>query len=232
MARRRRLGPKDVTQHVVQRGNNRRVCFSSEQDYVAYIAWLKKFSIQYNVAIHAWVLMTNHVHILCTPLSDNLGVSKMMQSLGRHYVRHFNRQNKCTGTLWEARFKSSLVCTSTYLLRLYRYIELNPVRAHMVDHPAKHKWSSYQITALGKHSDLCQPHRLYNELGTSPFERMRAYRRLFDDLIPQDIIDRIRVCNKRELVLGSDKFKDEIEHLLGEKLKADKLGPPFRNNVH
>jgi len=230
MARPRRIGPKDITQHVIQRGNNRKVCFSNERDYRAYVGWLKQYSGKYDVAIHAWVLMTNHVHLLCTPMSDNLGVSQMMQSLGRQYVRYFNDTYTRTGTLWEGRFKSCLVCSSTYLLRLYRYIELNPVRAKIVSDPSTYKWSSYQINALGKTSDLCQPHSLYSDLGVTKIQRLRAYQALFEKRIEKNMIDDIRTCADKELVLGPPQFKEKIQLLTNDKLKTGKLGRPFKIN--
>ena len=226
MARRRRLGPKDVTQHVIQRGNNRKKCFNCEQDFIVYVSWLKQYSAKFNVDIHAWVLMTNHVHLLCTPRSENLGVSKMMQSLGRQYVRYFNDKYKQTGTLWEGRFKSSLVCTIQYLLTLYRYVELNPVRAKMVISPAHYKWSSYHANALGKESGVCQPHDTYLQLGATPSERQGIYRLLFQDSLTKPLIDEIGACTNKELVLGNDKFKREMEALIGKKLKTGKMGRP------
>lgn len=150
MARLPRVCPVGVPQHVIQRGNNRQVCFASEQDFAAYAGWLKEYSKKYQVEIHAWVLMTNHVHLLCTPRTEN-AVSFMMQSLGRSYVQYFNFRYKRTGTLWEGRFKSCLVQEEIYLSQLYRYIELNPVRAKIVEHPSDYVWSSYQINALGKY---------------------------------------------------------------------------------
>lgn len=228
MARRRRYGPKSVSQHVIQRGNNRQMCFVSDSDYMAYIHWLKQYSAKFSVAIHAWVLMTNHVHLLCTPLADNNGVSHMMQSLGRQYVRFFNEKYKRTGTLWEGRFKSSLVHAPTYLLTLYQYIELNPVRANMVKDPSDYKWSSYQINALGKKSELCHPHDLYNQLGITQFERIRAYRGLFQSRIKQPLVDDIRRCANHDLVLGHNHFKAEIELMVGDKLKTNKRGRPAK----
>jgi len=115
MPRLKRVAPVGVPQHVIQRGNNRQVCFGSEQDMVAYIGWLKEFSKKFEVEIHAWVLMTNHVHLLCTPKQD-AAISKMMQSLGRMYVRYFNCAYGRSGTLWEGRYKSCLIESETYLL--------------------------------------------------------------------------------------------------------------------
>ena len=130
MVRLARVCPVGIPQHIIQRGNNRQVCFDSEQDFAAYVSWLKDYAKKYQVDIHAWVLMTNRVHLLCTPRIDN-AVSRMMQELGRHYVRYFNVSYRRRGTLWEGRFKSCLVQEENYLLQLYRYIEMNPIRAWM-----------------------------------------------------------------------------------------------------
>ncbi len=129
---------KGVPQHVIQRGNNRQICFASEQDFSAYAHWLKKYSHKYQVDIHAWVFMTNHVHLLMTA-HESYGVSKLMQALGRKYVQYFNHKYKRSGTLWEGRFRSCLVESEKYVLECYRYIELNPVRANMVEAPAQYK---------------------------------------------------------------------------------------------
>ena len=137
MARLKRVAPIGVPQHIVQRGNNRQVCFCDEHDMKAYLSWLMELSVKHQVEIHAWVLMTNHVHLLCTS-RQTMGVSKMMQSLGRVYVRYFNQRYGRSGTLWEGRFKSCLVDSENYLLEVYRYLELNPVRAAMVNCPAEY----------------------------------------------------------------------------------------------
>ena len=160
MARLVRVSPVGVPQHIVQRGNNRQVCFGGEEDMKAYLNWLKEFSKKYKVDVHARVLMTNHVHILCTPQEEG-GISRMMQSIGRMYVRYYNYTYQRSGTLWEGRFKSSLVQSERYLLELYRYIELNPVRADMVDTPGEYSWSSYACNALGIQTELQTPHSEY-----------------------------------------------------------------------
>ena len=163
MARLPRISPIGVPVHLIQRGNNRQTCFGAVEDFTAYIGWLKAYSKKYAVDIHAWVLMTNHVHLLCTPQQDG-AVSLMMQSPGRRYVQYFNNQYQRSGTLWEGRYKSCLVQAGKYLIEVYRYIELNPVRAKMVEDPGEYVWSSYQINALGKESDLCTPHSEYLRL--------------------------------------------------------------------
>ncbi len=166
MARLNRVCPAGIPQHIIQRGNNRQVCFADEQDFVAYAGWLKEYAEKYQVDIHAWVFMTNHVHLLCTPGIEH-GISQMMQAVGRQYVRHFNKTYRRSGTLWEGRFKSCLVQAENYLLHLHRYIELNPVRAGMVKQPSDYFWSSYSTNAFGKPSALCQRHSLYMRLANS-----------------------------------------------------------------
>lgn len=226
MARLSRVCPVGIPQHVIQRGNNRQVCFAGEQDFAAYAGWLKDCSKKYQVDIHAWVLMTNHVHLLCTPRVDN-AVSCMMQSLGRQYVRYFNFSYKRTGTLWEGRFKSCLVQEENYLFQLYRYIELNPVRAGMVEQPSDYVWSSYSINALGKTSELCTHHRLYLALGEDPEERQVNYRALFKHHVEGKLLEEVRFAVNKGMALGSELFKAEIESLTGRRMKAKKMGRPL-----
>jgi len=164
MTRLSRVSPAGVPVHVIQRGNNRQDCFVSDEDYGAYLNWLKEYSLKYRVDIHAWVMMTNHVHLLCTPRFEG-GLSSMMQGLGRRYVQYFNVEYGRSGTLWEGRFKACLIQEERYLLEVYKYIELNPVRAEMVADPGEYRWSSYQVNGLGKASDLCTPHQEYLSLG-------------------------------------------------------------------
>jgi putative transposase len=174
MPRKPRVSIIGVAEHIIQRGNNRQAIFTHDSDMKAYITWLKEYAEKFNVDIHAWVLMTNHVHLLCTPNSSS-AVSSMMQSLGRKYVQYFNRRYERSGTLWEGRFRSSLVQSEKYLLQVYQYIELNPVRAGMVNNPSDYSWSSYQINALGKHSQLMTYHPLYLSLGNTLEQRQRHY---------------------------------------------------------
>ena len=135
--------------------------------------------------------MTNHVHLLCTPQKDR-AVSLMMQSIGRRYVQYYNYQYRRSGTLWEGRYKSCLVQAERYLIEVYRYIELNPVRANIVQDPSDYAWSSYQINALGKLSDICTPHSEYLRLGQTPNERIKNYRALFSHHVGRDLLEEIR----------------------------------------
>jgi putative transposase len=178
MATKQRVSSAGVPEHLSQRGNNRQAIFACEEDMQAYVGWLKTYYKKYKVSVHAWVLMTNHVHLLYNPSSASV-ISQMMQSLGRMYVTYFNHSHKRTGKLWEGRFKSCLVQEETYLMQVYRYMELNPVRGPMVDEPADYFWSSYQCNALGKKCDLLTPHSIYTRPGINEKERQLAYRGLF-----------------------------------------------------
>lgn len=225
MARLARVCPIGIPQHVIQRGNNRQVCFADEQDFAAYVGWLKDYAKKYQVEIHAWVLMSNHVHLLCTPQSANT-LSQLMQSLGRQYVRYFNLRHQRTGTLWEGRFKSCLVQEDDYLMQLYRYIEQNPVRAGIVKQPSDYVWSSYRINALGKPSELCTPHAVYLALGKDSKERQTHYRDLFKHHIEGKLLQDIRLAINKSMALGSEQFKAEIEHLSGRRMTPKKVGRP------
>ena len=225
MTRLPRISPVDIPVHIIQRGNNRQACFVTDEDHGAYAGWLKEYSMKYNVEIHAWVMMTNHVHLLCTPRQDG-GISRMMQSLGRRYVQYFNFEYRRSGTLWEGRFKSCLVEAEPYLLEVYKYIELNPVRAEMVTDPGEYHWSSYQINGLGKISDLCTPHQEYLSLGEGPSERQENYRELFTHHVDGELLDEIRISTHKGMAVGNDRFKEEIETLTGRRLKSKKRGRP------
>jgi putative transposase len=234
MARLPRLYLPGCAQHVIQRGNNREACFYNEADYQAYLSFLKDAAVKYQVAIHAFVLMTNHVHLLLTP-SDAQGLSRMMQAQGRKYVQYFNYTYGRSGTLWEGRYKSTVVDTDNYLLTVYRYIELNPVRANMVSHAADYPWSSYQGNALGKPIQLLTPHALYWQLGQTDDERQSAYRALFSGLIPKRDMAAIRDATNKAWVLGDEHFKAQIEARTGRRPEAltrggDRKSAKFRKN--
>lgn len=214
MARLNRFNIPNIPQHVVQRGNNRQPCFYSENDYVVYLSKLDEYATQFKVAIHAFVLMTNHVHLLATPRFD-VGVSQMMQALGRYYVRYFNKRHKRSGTLWEGRFKSSLVDSDRYFLVVSRYIELNPVRANMVAHPSHYTWTSYHHNADMKPIKLIQPHDLYMALRATPQLRAKNYSSLFATELVDYQIEEIRCATNSNKVLGNDVFKRQIEQQTG-----------------
>ncbi|TQV86652.1 transposase [Aliikangiella coralliicola] len=223
MARLPRLNLPDIPQHIVQRGNNRQACFVTKQDRIVYLEKLKEYSGKFEVAVHAFVLMTNHVHILATPHQGE-GVSLMMQALGRYYVRYFNKIHARTGTLWEGRFKSALVDTENYFLTVSRYIELNPVRAKMVEAPAEYKWTSYHHNARGIRAKLITEHPCYLSLGCNDLNRQSAYRALFDSQLSRSKLDEIRSATNRAWVLGGEKFKRDIEIKSGVQIIFNSWG--------
>lgn len=231
MPRLPRLNLAGVPQHVVQRGNNRQVTFFIEQDYVVYLDKLNDYAKKYQVDVHAYVLMTNHVHILMTPNTDK-GVSQLMQSLGRYYVRYINQTHNRTGTLWEGRYKSTLVDSEKYLLLVSRYIELNPVRADMVQHPAEYPWSSYYANALDKVIKLITPHELYTRLGCSEQECKVQYQQLFKHHIPDLSLKAIRDATNKAWVLGSERFQQQIEVQTGRRAAPMKRGGDRKSETY
>ena len=229
MPRLPRVDVPGVAQHVIQRGNNRQLCFASDDDFVAYSHWLKEYAEKHETEIHAWVFMTNHVHLLMTSYQKG-GISKLMQSLGRKYVQYFNYKYKRTGTLWEGRFRSCLVESDLYVLVCYRYIELNPIRANMVEKPKGYRWSSYSRNALGVNSSMCTSHVSYLALGESGAERLIKYRDLFRGILNDKVIDDIRMITQQGLVLGSDQFRKQLQELLGRRLECRRRGRPRIKN--
>jgi putative transposase len=211
-----------IPQHVVQRGNNRQAIFFDESDHLAYLEWLGKGRRAYRVEVHAYVLMTNHVHLLLTPRVAR-GIGRLMQYLGRHYVAYINRVYGRTGTLWEGRYKAAVVQTERYFLACQRYIELNPVRAEMVSNPADYRWSSYRANAHGKVNALLTPHEEYLGLGRDVEGRQRAYSRLFEHEIAPEELEVIRKSLRHNHVLGDDRFRDEIGRMM--KRRIGRAGP-------
>lgn len=228
IARQPRLDIPGIAQHVIQRGNDRKPCFFRESDYLCYLQALRELSMREHCAVHAYVLMTNHVHLLVTP--DAKGqVSRMMQSLGRRYVRYVNDRYHRTGTLWEGRYKASLVDSDSYLLCCYRYIELNPVRARMVGEPKDYRWSSYAANALGARDALIHAHPNYLALGEDAAMTHTAYRTLVAGAIPEQDLHAIRLQLQRQHPLGPDAFRARIEAQLGRRAGPAKVGRPRKD---
>ena len=230
MARLKRLYMPGCAQHIIQRGNNRSACFFAEGDYKYYLHLLKQSSRKYNVSIHAFVLMTNHVHLLVTPDSE-FSVSRMMQSIGRSYVQYINYTYERTGTLWEGRYKSTLVDSDDYCLMVSRYIELNPVRANMVAHPADYPWSSYQSHGLGKEIELLTAHCLYMGLGKTKAERLKNYNDLFKHYIPDKALDDLREATNKGWGVGSHKFLAEVQKACGRAAQKRRRGGDRRSKT-
>lgn len=225
MARRPRLEIPGVPQHIIQRGNNRAACFFSDDDRRLYLWCLRDASAKHRCAIHAYALMSNHVHLLVTPLSVG-GVAGLMQDLGRKYVRMLNAIHERTGTLWEGRYKSCLVDSASYYLVCHRYIELNPVRASIVEQPGDCAWSSHQHYAYGRRDRLIEEHSLYRDLGGSQAERQSAFRALFAEALDTDTLERIRCTTNQGWALGSDDFLEKAATQLGRTVRPPKRGRP------
>ena len=225
MARLQRATPAGIPVHILHRGNNRQACFKNNGDYSAFLWWLREYSEKFMVEIHTWALMENHYHLLCTPQVED-GLSRMVQALGRQYVRYFNRQNQRTGTLWEGRYRSSLVQPGSYLLDVYRYIELNPVRAALTSNPSEFNWSSSQINASGKPSALCKPHAEYLKLGETRTECAENYKLKCESGLDEKRLEEIRKSINKGLAFGDEEFKIEVEEMTGRRQRALKSGRP------
>ena len=215
MPRKPRISAPGFPMHVMQRGLNRSICFAKDTDMKAYAHWLHEGAIKYNVEIHAWVFMSNHTHLLVTP-KEQFAVSRLMQYLGRLYVRKFNYTYERSGGLFEDRFRSNLVEEERYLLACMRYIELNPVRAGMVEDPGDYVWSSYRAHAFGQAAGMWTPHPRYLALGEQAPERQAAYREFVSSSVDAELISEIRRCSNKGLVLGSDRFRQQFRELTGD----------------
>jgi putative transposase len=224
----RRLFAEGVPSHVILRGNNRQAVFLTEGDRVFFHRCLAELCGEAAVAVHAYVLMTNHVHLLATG-SLPASIPKLMQRLGTRYVGYFNYLHDRTGSLWQGRYKAALVESERYLLTCQRYIELNPVRAGMVGHPAQYAWSSFRSHAEGALDDVITPHELVDRLGNGPVERRAAYRALFETDIDAETLKSIRDSIQHGWVLGSERFIASLATLGGRRPARLPPGRPRRN---
>lgn len=227
MPRKPRFYLPGVPVHIVQRGHSREPVFFELSDYAAYLEWLGEGAEKYHCAIHAYVLMTNHVHILATP-EDTDSVGRMMQAVGRKYVPYINYSHGTSGSIWEGRYKASIVQEDTYLLSCMRYIELNPVRANMVNAPGEYRWSSYAANGLGEVNKLVTPHLLYNSLGQDEDGRRNAYRGLFEVYVDKEELNNIRQSLQTGTPLGNDYFKQKVEEKLQCKIGLSMRGRPIQ----
>jgi putative transposase len=208
----------------VQRGNNREACFIEPENYQYYLELWKELSKRYGVAVHAYVLMTNHIHFLVTPETPT-AISNTMKVVGSRYAQYINLRYKRTGTIWEGRHRPSLIQSEKYLLTCHRYIELNPVRAGMVARPEEYRWSSYGVNAWGDASWLV-PHEEYLRLGQTRDARCHAYRELFKYQVSEADLHCIRKAAHYCQPVGDDRFRQQIEKKYGIKLGQAKRGRP------
>jgi putative transposase len=231
MARQPRLDLPGIPQHIVQRGNNRLPCFLDDEDRHRYLRLLGEALLRTGCRLHAYVLMGNHVHLLATP-PESGAVSRLMQWLGRHYVGQFNARHGRTGTLWEGRFKSCLVDSETYVLRCYRYIDLNPVRARMVAQPAEYAWSSGAPNLGVSSSPLLSPHSAYLSLGGTAESRFATYEALLRVSLPDDQLAEIRDYIQQQRALGRDSFREMVESRTQRFAGVRPAHRPRRSHLH
>jgi putative transposase len=216
MARLPRLSLPSYPHHVIQRGNNRQPIFLAPNDYAVFLECLRAAKQKCRARLYAYVLMTNHVHLLMEP--EQVGdLGRFMQSVGRRYVRYINDVHMRTGTLWEGRFKSAVVSRDEYLIMCSRYIELNPVRAGMVRHPRDYPWSSYHRRALGHPDDLVDEDPWYLSLGNTTKDRAHVYANWLEASIADNEWELIRRATQQGRVVGNDAFQEEIGSQVGRR---------------
>lgn len=231
MARLPRLVVPHQLHHVVQIGNDRQAIFRDPDDYAVFLGWLREAARQFKVALHTYILMPDHVHLLGTP-SDSIGLGRMMQWVGRHYVPYFNAKYNRTGTLWQGRYKATVIEAEPYFLIFSRYIELNPVRAGLTASPDEYLWSSYAHHAGIKPDPLITDHPVYWALGNTPFDREAAYRAMMEQGISQRETEVLTDAMLKGWPLGSDNFKELLAKQVSRRVSPAKRGRPQKTKGH
>ena len=225
MARLPRYSIAKQTQHIILRGRDEQTICYEEQDYQYFHDCLDAATYNYQLKLHAYVLMPNHVHLLVTP-ADSDSISRLVQSIGRNYVQYFNECYGGTGTLWEGRYRATVIDARQYLLSCSRYIELNPVRGGLTDKPGQYRWSSYAHNALGQRDEMISPAREYRALGDSDEDRVKAYRQFFRQKLDPQLVQRITETALKGWVLGDSNFVRKIEKLSGRRATPLPKGRP------
>jgi putative transposase len=215
MARLPRIDAAGYPHHIIQRGNNRQAVFLDDQDYTRYLDLLRETAAAHTVVVHAYVLMTNHIHLLVTPQARG-SLSAFMQALGRRYVRWFNERYGRTGTLWEGRFRSTVVAADSYFLACMRYIELNPVRAGLSADPSEYRWSSNPHHVGAVVDPTITDHATFWGLGNTPFERQSAYQRLFEIPLEEEYVNKLRRATNRGWALTAEIGTNQANRAAGE----------------
>ncbi|MYM93831.1 REP-associated tyrosine transposase [Duganella vulcania] len=227
MARLPRLIVPGQPHHVIQTGNNNQPIFRETEDYQAFLGWLRTAAKNYKVAVHAYVLMPDHLHLLVTP-ADADGLGQMMQWIGRYYVPYFNQKYGRSGTLWNGRYKTSLIDAEQYFMSCSRYIEFNPVRNGMVGRAEDYPWSSYPHHAGLRSDGLIVDHPKFWELGNTPFQREAAYIALAEPALSEDEITLISKALLKGWPLGTEQFKTALQHKVKRQVLPAKRGRPFK----
>lgn len=227
MPRRARIVIPGEAVHIVQRGNNRAACFHSPEDRGHYLFHLSRLLRSEGCSLHAWCLMSNHVHLLLTPEREE-SYARLMKRLGQLHAQYMNRVYGRTGTLWEGRFRSCVVDSEVYVIACYRYIEMNPVRAGLVRHPRDYPWSSFRTNAEEARDPMLTPHPEYMALGSTPEERRANYASLFGSHASPVPVEEIRAATHGGFALGSKPFRQRISRMLGRRVEPGTPGRPVR----
>jgi putative transposase len=227
MARLPRIVVPHQPHYVTQAGNGRQTVFADTDDYLAFLGWLRDAARQFKVAIHAYVLLPDRIALLASP-TDAIGLGRMMQWVGRHYVPYFNAKYQRTGTLWQGRYKATVIDASQYLLLCSRFIELDPVRTGLAPNPADYPWSSCAHHVGGKPDTLITDHPIYWGLGNTPFDRELAYRAMLDHGLSAHEVEMLAGVGSKGWPLGSEKFKDSLARQLSRRVSPAKRGRPAR----
>lgn len=236
MARLPRFVLPGYPQHVIQRGNNRQPILYDEEDYWFLWGRLRDAARKFGCDVHAYVLMPDHFHLLLTPWQDD-GIGKLMQYTGRYFVQHVNQRHQRSGTLWEGRYRATLIDPEGYLLDTCRYVESNAVRAGFVDTAADYDWSSFPCNALGVEDELVSPHAVYLRLGSSARARRETYRRGFAVPCSETFLQRVREATNKAWVLGDDRFCEHVEQRLNRRARprargGDRRSAAYRGAAH
>ena len=231
MARLPRIVIPNQPLHIIHRGNNRQDIFESENDMLRIKEDIEISLSKSKCYLHAYVIMTNHLHLLITPKNKEQ-LAKFMQSMTNRYVRYFNAKHQRTGTIWEGRFKSCLVDSDYYLFTLHKYIEMNPVKAGMVKDIADYQWSSYRHNALGQADSLITEHKLYKDLGANAEQRCESYREMIDELNITKQENQITEATMRGEVYGSDSFHSKISGLIARPTKLTTHGGDRKSEIY
>ena len=229
MARQPRLTVAGYPHHIIQRGNDRQAIVRSDSDRVLLLSLIDEYAKLHAVQIHAYVLMDNHFHLLATPATSE-GLPLMMQAVGRRYVRHVNSTYQRTGSLWEGRYKSTLIETERYLLACMAYIDLNPVRAGMVAQAKDYPWSSHRHYVGLTVDKLVTPHALYWELGNTPFAREAAFAALVNAGVSAHQQEALTRATLRGWALGEGGFVAELQKNTPRRVAPSKAGRPLSVN--
>ncbi|HWW06015.1 transposase [Collimonas sp.] len=227
MARLPRLVIPNQPHHLIQRGVDRQAIFRETEDYVNFLGRLRDAAKQFKVAIHAYVLMSNHVHLLATP-SDAEGLAKMMQWVGRYYVPYFNQKYGRVGTLWQGRYRATAIDSEPYFMLCSCYIDQNPVRAGIVANPGEYQWSSYLHHVGAKPDPLVVDHALYWALGNTPFDREAAYKQMAEQALTPAQAGQLMEATNKGWPLGSEKFKSNLEKQGNQRVRPARRGRPFK----